>query len=87
MLASQYCFLCYFWSVDHFGIWHMDYGMWYVVNGIKNKKKQEELGGGVRGGGKKLPVTKHDRTSLNRPESVSYLLLLFLLCIVVSDIL
>ena len=24
------------------------------------------------GGGKNLPVTKHNRTSLNRPESVSY---------------
>ena len=29
-------------------------------------KKQEEPGGGVLGG-KNLPVTKHDRMSLNRP--------------------
>ena len=27
-----------------------------------------------QGGGKSLPVTKHDRTTLNRPESVSFIL-------------
>ena len=53
-------------------------GVMWGVGGVwvgelkKTKKTGGTRGWGGRGGGKKLPVTKHDWTSLNQPESVSF---------------
>ena len=53
------------------GNWGVGRG-WVQVSG--GARKTKKTGGtrewGVTGGGKNLPVTKHDRMSLNQPESV-----------------